>query len=348
MEKLVFAQKFPFSQTARNYLKQINIDMNKLPESAIKRAALMVSKAFSSANYSFDPINASNDLYETELIAFPIAKMFVSLMRASNMREKFSKMIQKNVFLELIDAQKSKDLMLELADDLKINYSLSEEDGFFAEVPLLTYLGVYFVDPETKLMNKPLIKGKVLLTENDFARFISEVAYAKVFSSLPIDKIQIPKELLSLSKSIDSQLVVIEKKNFDAKMLGKIDPNLFPPCMSALYTEQLAGKKLSYFARLALVSFLYKLGMSKTELLSLLAKSPDFDKNIAEYHVNRIFDKDLSPPGHKKIEEYALATPACVKECRGRHPVQYYISKLRVSNRMRNIKKDVAVGKDVS
>jgi len=348
MEKLVFAQKFPFSESARNYLKQINIDMNKLPESAIKRAALMVSKAFSGASYSFDPINASKDLYETELIAFPIAKMFVSLMRASNMAEKFSKMIQKNVFSELIDSKKPRDLCASLADDLKVNYSLSEEEGFFVSVPLLTYLGIYFVDLETKLLNKPLVKGRVLLTENDFARFLSEVAYAKVFSSLPIDKTQIPKELVVLSKSIDSQLVVIEKKNFDAKLLGKIDPNLFPPCMSALYTEQLAGKKLSYFARLTLATFLYKLGMSKTEIMSLLAKSPDFDKRVAEYHVNRIFDKDLSPPGHKKIEEYALATPACVKECRGRHPVQYYISKLRVSNRMKNTKKFAAGEKDVS
>lgn len=348
MEKLVFAQKFPFSKIARNYLKQINVDMNKLPESAIKRAALMVSKAFSNTGYSFDPINAQKDLYETELVAFPIAKMFVSLMRVPNMFEKFSRMIQKNVFLELINAVNPRDLCIELVDDLEINYSLSEEDGFFASIPLLTYLSIYFTDSETKLVNKPLVKGQVLLTENDFARFISEIAYAKVFSSLPIDKIQIPKEIQALSKSIDSQLVVIEKKNFDAKMLGKINPNLFPPCMSALYLDQLAGKKLSYFARLTLASFLYKLGMSKTELLSLLSKSPDFDKKVAEYHVDRIFDKDLSPPGHKKIEEYALATPACAKECKGRHPVQYYISKLRISNRAMNSKKYLEAKKNVS
>jgi DNA primase large subunit len=336
MEKLSFAQKFPFSNTARDYLKKIDVDLNHLPESAIKRAALMVSRASSKTVYGFNQPELSKSAQETEVIAFPIAKMFVSLMRAPNILEKFSLMIQKSVFSELIEGAQPKDLCIELADDLKIKYELMVESDFFALVPLLSYLEIYFVDDETKLVNKPLEKGSVLLTLNDFARFISEVAYARVFSSLPIDKEQIPKQLHSLSKSLESQLVVIEKKNFDLKLVGKIDPTLFPPCMSVLYSDQLAGKKLSYWARLSLASFLYQLGMSKSELMSLLAKSPDFNSKIAEYHVNRIFEKELSAPGCKKMREYALNVPACDKECSYKHPVQYYLAKLRVKNRTKN------------
>ena len=344
MNGLLFAQKFPFSDISREHLKKLNLSTDSLPEVAIKRAALMVSKAFSAGTYSPDADSLSREEIENEIIAFPIAKMFVSVMRTPNILEKFSLFVQRNTFNSLVGSNDSKDVCISLADDLKVPYSISEQKGFFAEVPLLNYLQSYFVDPENSLLSKPVEKGKVFLTVNDFARFLSEKAYAKVFDSLPISQKEVPKQIQELARSIDSQLVVIEKKNFDLKLLGKIDPSLFPPCMSALYAEQLAGKKLQYMARLALASFLFQLGMSKTEMLSLLSKSPDYKKNIAEYHVKRIFDKGLSAPGCEKIKEYGLRVAECNKVCTYKHPVQYYLSHLGMKNRMKNNSKQKSAG----
>jgi len=344
MDSLLFAQKFPFSETARASLKELNVSMDKLPESAVKKSALMVSRAFAGGVYSLEQDSPSKEQLELELVAFPIAKMFVSLMRAPNIVEKFARMIQKNVFTSLVESKNPKDLSVTLAEDFKIKYTLSGEKNFFISVPLLEYIDSYFIDPESKLVNKNVLKGNVLLNMNDFARFLSEKAYAKVFDSLPIDSKQIPKELHSLARSIDSQLVVMEKKNFDLKLHGKIDPNLFPPCMGVLYSDQLAAKKLPYMARLALASFLYQLGMSKTELMTLLSKSPDYKKQIAEYHVDRIFEKQLSAPGCKKMEEYGLKVSECNKTCNYKHPVQYYTAKLRVRNRMTNKKSENSKG----
>ena len=335
MEKLVFAQKFPFSESARDYLKELNIQTDKIPESAMKKSALMVSRAFSGSVYSIDS-NPSKDQLELELMAFPVAKIFVSLMRTPNIVEKFCLMIYKNTFSNLVEAKNSKELCLALADDFKLKYDFSSNKEFFVEVPLLQYLNNYFVDPESKLVNKNVSGGKVFLNLNDFAHFLAEKSYSKVFDSFPIDSKQVPKEFLSLARSIDSQLIVMDKKNFDLKLHGKIDPNLFPPCMQVLYADQLAGKKLHYMARLSLAAFLYQLGMSKTELISLFSKSPDFKKQIAEYHINRIFEKQLSAPGCKKLEEYGLKVAECNKGCTYKHPLQYYLAKLRVSNRMKN------------
>jgi DNA primase large subunit len=338
MEKLTFAQKFPFSDIARNYLKDLNISTKSLPENAIKKSALMVSRAFSGSTYTIDLSNPQKDILELELMAFPIAKMFVSLMKTPNIVEKFCFMVYKNTFNNLIESKDAKESCLQLADDFKIKYSLSEEKDFFVEVPLLEYLKINFIDEESKVLNKPVNGGIVLLNVNDFARFLAERAYVKVFESLPIKKEEIPKDLHNLARSIDSQLVVIEKKNFDLKIFGKIDPNLFPPCMGVLYSDQLAGKKLSYMGRLSLASFLYQLGMSKTELLTLFSKSPDFKKHIAEYHINRIYEKALSAPACKKLWEQGLRVKECEKECKFKHPVAYYTSKLRISNRAKNSK----------
>jgi len=335
MDKLFFAQKFPFSEKARDVLKEMNISIDDVSEHAVKKAALIVSRAFSSSAYVFDSQNPTNEVLELEITSFPIAKMFVSAMKTSNMIEKFSMFVFKNTFNNLVESDDTFDLCLTLADDFKLKYKLTEEKGF-VEVDLLDYLQIFFVDKESKVLNKNVYNGKILLNSNDFARFLAEKSYAKVFSSLPISEKNIPKNILTLARSIDSQLVVMEKKSFDLKLVGKIEPTFFPPCMLAMYSDQLAGKKLSYSARLALASFLYQLGMSKTELMSLYSKSPDFKKAIAEYHISRIYEKEISAPGCKKLAENGLKVPECNKVCNYKHPMQYYLVKLRINNRIKN------------
>lgn len=335
MDHLLFAQKFPFSERARDILKDLNISVDDVSESAIKKAALLVSRAFSSSEYTFDSQNPSREALTLEVTAFPLAKMFVSVMKTQNMIEKFSMFVFKNTFTNLIESDSTFDLCIELADDFKLKYEVLEEKGF-VEVSLLDYLQIFFVDNESKVVNKQVHNGKVILNSNDFARFLAEKAYAKVFSSLPIAEKNIPKNIINLSRSIDSQLVVMEKKSFDLKLVGKIEPNFFPPCMLAMYTDQLGGKKLSYSARLALASFLYQLGMSKTEMVSLFSKSPDFKKSIAEYHIARIFEKEISAPGCKKLAENGLKVAECGKVCKYSHPMQYYLAKLRINNRIKN------------
>jgi DNA primase large subunit len=336
MEALVFAQLFPFSEKAKRVLKDMDVSVGDVPDGVVRRAALMVSRANSNKEYSLETNNPSKQELETEVMAFPVAKMFVSLMRAPNMAEKFSSLAKKNTFNYLVGSENPKELCLELAEDLALPFFLSEEKGFFVEVPLMEFLKIYFTDPQTKLVNKPLENGKVFLSQNEFAHFLSQKAYAKIFDSLPIPKDAIPLKFHSLAKSIDSQLVTIERKDFNLKIEGKMDPDLFPPCMKQLYADQLAGKKLSYPGRVSLASFLQQLGMTKPEMLALFAKSPDYKKHITDYHVNRIYDKKLSAPGCKKMAEQGLKVPECQKACTSNHPLKYYMRQLRARNRMKN------------
>jgi len=335
IEQLAFAQKFPFTEKAKNVLKGSDIDISKIPEPIMRKAALMISRANSRHAYLFDALNATEEMLQNEIMAFPTAKLLISSMRTTNVIGKFCDMIRKKTFNEIVNNDDAKDYALNLADDFGLNVDLGEDfsSGSF-EVSLLDYLEINFVDDETKLVNKRVEKGKVFLNLNDFARFLSEKAYKKIFDSLPIEKESVPKEIVKIARSIDSQLVKMEHKRFDARLAGKVNPNFFPPSMQVLYENQLAGKKLSYYERLVLVAFLYQIGMKKPELLVLFSKSPDFKKHIAEYHINRVFEKELSAPGYKKISEYGIIVSK--EEKAFRHPVQYYIRELRASNRMKN------------
>lgn len=333
MERLIFCQSFPFSENSREFLKEKKIEPQEVSETIIKRAALIISRANSNQDYIVDLNSSSKEMLENEIIAYPISKLILSVMKTPNIKEKFSILIKKKTFNAILQNSDPKKMCLQLADDFKLNYVISEEKDFFVEIKLIDYINIYFIDDESKLINKNVSSGTIYLTINDFARFLSEKAYKKVYDSLPIEKKYVPKMFEEYAKTIDSQLMVIEKKNFDLKIQGKIDPSLFPPCIQALYSDQAAGKKLSYMGRLVLASFLFQLGMQKQEMLSLFAKSPDYKKHIAQYHIDRIYQKKLSAPGCKKIADYGLRVKECDKECKNTHPVRYYISKLRIKNR---------------
>ena len=54
LEKVVmdglFLEKFPFTEKAKQELKKMNISLEGVPERAIKKAALMISKANANKN----------------------------------------------------------------------------------------------------------------------------------------------------------------------------------------------------------------------------------------------------------------------------------------------------------
>ncbi|MDD3159486.1 MAG: hypothetical protein PHQ98_00785 [Candidatus ainarchaeum sp.] len=335
MENLLFGQKFPFSNIAKEKLKTFNIMIDDVDEQVIKKAALMILKANSNQKYFFEMVNPSEELLKVEIMSFTVAKILISLIKTPNIKEKFCDMVRKDTFEILENTEHRKDVCINLSNDLGIKFELVDDNYFFVKIKILDFLDIYFKDEESKLINKSTEEGFVYLSINDFARFLSEKAYKKVFDSLPLPKETIPKKFLQYAKSIDDQLGVIQQKRFDERLVGKVYSDLFPPCINDLYTQQAQGKKLSHVARLTLASFLYQIGMNKTEMLVLFSKSPDYDEKIAKYQIDKVFEKELSAPGCRKIADYGLKVKECDK-CKYKHPVQWYISNLRIKNRIKN------------
>ena len=333
MEPLIFAQTFPFTEAAKKIIKETGLTPENVPDHAVKRAALMVSRAVMGKEYSLGISRPSKELLENEIIAFPIAKMFVSSMKVTNIEQKFSTLIQKSTFSGLLEGDNTKELCVDLAKDLGIKFKLSEEKEFFAQVPLLEFLLINFNEDELKLINQSVEHGTVYFNLNDFARYISERVYTKTLESLPIPKEHIPKKIQQLSKSLESQILSIEKKEFDLKIEGVADPNLFPPCIKEIYSQQLEGRKLPHFSRLTLATFLKAVGMTLEEQMKIFSKSPDFKEHLARYQLQRIYERDLSAPSCQKIAEYGLKVKECHSVCDVKHPLQYYKREMRKKNK---------------
>ena len=330
-QQLQFAQKFPFSQTAKKILREINPSIEHIPEETIKRAEVMISHASKGKPYNISI--KSTEMLEQEIAAFPVAKILVSLMKDNFLLKSFASTISKSTFIYLEKSPDRKQLSLDLAEELGLDVSVISEKGSFVEMPLSQFLGIRFNDPALKLVNQKLSGGKVKLNINTFCRFVSEKVFAIVHESLPVKTTGLPNFYKTTARQISKKVKGSQLRDFNFKVEGSLNPNAFPPCFASLYQKQLAGEGLSHMARFLLASFLNAVGMPQRQILEIFKKSPNYDEKIASYQIKRIAEQNYAPASCAKIKTYGLCTDT---DCRVRHPMTYYrraLKKLRQQNK---------------
>ena len=171
VEALKFSQKYPFSRTAKNVLRELDLSLDDVPIETIKRARVMIELASIGKEYEVEEINHS-ELLKNEILAFPVAKILLSFLNKNSLNEKFAIMMSKTTFNYLAKEKKRKEILLNLADDLDLKVSLSNDENFFVTLNLLDYLKINFNEEFLKLVNQKVKSGQVYLDENDFMRFI--------------------------------------------------------------------------------------------------------------------------------------------------------------------------------
>jgi DNA primase large subunit len=282
----------------------------------------MIAHASKNKPYFFDSIASSEDLLQNEILAFPVAKILLSLHGKENLFGKFASMVASSALKHIEREKNAKEVLFELAKDLGINFSLAEEP-FLVSVPVSGFLQIGFNDPSMKLVNQQARGGKVFLDENGFRKFVAEKIFSIVFSSLPVDTAEVPLPFRKLSKQLSSQLANAEMREFEFKFAGKINPNFFPPCIAEMYAQILEGKNLPHLARFDLATFLAAIGLPTEQIIDLFRKTPNFSEKITRYQVERIAGKrgtKYSPPSCAKLKEHGFPC----SRCNVKHPLQYY------------------------
>ncbi len=322
-QELVFCQRFPFSNAAKRALQQHSFELEKTPEAVIKRAALLINAAAKGKEYRQEHLENSPELLLQEIQAFPIAKILVSAVNRFDLFDRLAELVSRTTFFYLTNEKKQREVLLELASDMGIEFELHEGESFFCQIPVSSFLKADFKEEFMKLVNQPIERGMVFLAENDFARFLSEIAAEKTRQSLPVDLKHVPTPLLKVSQQLKEQLVFCEQKAFNFSSLGSVNPNAFPPCMAKLYQELLEGKNVNHPGRFNAATFLVAIGMPASQIVELFKKTPNFDEKITRYQVERIAGKGkakYSPSSCAKMRSYNL----CVANCPVSHPLQFY------------------------
>lgn len=324
LSELQFAQKYPFSSVARKIVKESNVSFDDMPEELLQRAILLVSNASKGKKYSI-PALADSDVLLREVLAFPIAKIFIAMQKNQPLNQKFCQMIADSAFRNISIENRKLDVAMDLSKDLGFKMDLSPLGEFCISINLIDFLKMDYFKASMKLVNHNVERGKIFLNENSFSKFVSEMVYAKTMNSLNEPIGVVPKNFREISTKLSQQLLIVQKKEFEFKMHGTIDPNAFPPCYADFYSQLLVGKNLPHLARFSIASFLLAIGMQVSQIIDLFRKTPNFSEKMTSYQVNRLAKTKISPPSCNKIREYGLCNSM---DCIRGNPLKYYSQKM--------------------
>ncbi|MBN2067619.1 MAG: hypothetical protein JW744_04080 [Candidatus Diapherotrites archaeon] len=324
MQQLLFAQHFPFTNTARKIVEEQNLSLDDLPSPVVERAALMVEHAASGNDYNL--VLRNSDLLMQELLAFPVAKILISFLRDDAMYRKFSSMFADAALHYLNTSEDSKEAMVELASDLKLAFNFADEAGSIVSISIFDFLTVKSFDPMLKLVNQSVSKGSVFLDLNGFARFLRALAFEKIRASLPVPTGQLPKSLQKAALRFRQNFGEKQAKRIEFTFKGNARPDAFPGCMAFLYSELLQGKRLPHMARFYLASFLNRVGMPKEQIMLAFKKSPDFKEKIASYQIDKIVKQNYTPASCDKVRAAGYCPNS---DCNVRNPLSYYRRQLK-------------------
>ncbi len=270
---------------------------------------------------------------ENELFSYPIARMLVSSIGDNFLVRRYSLGEAERVVDEL-SREADDEKLIDLAKELGLR---SEKDGENFKVFFAHYLEntEHLRSSEWKLTNLDLRKGNVYLERDRFVRLLKERIFSLIYLDLPAPVSDLILE--SLEKQIEDIKEVLEEKRKEIKDidLGKVEDELFPPCIKYLLVSQQEGQNLSHESRFALTAFLRKVGLSEDGIISYFQESPDFDEQLASYQIEHIIGEisgtEYTPPGCSLMRTNGICfqpDSLCEQEWMS-HPLTYYSFKKR-------------------
>ncbi len=333
--------KYPFMKEAQKYIESLNLDIEDLasPEYSLvlDRGRERVVEALEKGYVSY-----RKDAY-VELLSFPLARLLVESLDDEYLRRRYA----------VAESKRADDLLADEEDD-KLIHIASETFGWdikkaprrsvggrFYDYTLnvVNYLAYapYFHAKYWKLVNRFLDQGYVYLRKRDVARLMSEAIKWRLMEK----KGKPPKLPPVLKEIIDRLRVKLETKKRDRgldKGFGEVSRESFPPCISKMLSDTLAGRGISHHARFTLTSFLINIGMSVDEVVEIFSNVSDFDENLTRYQVEHIAGirgggTKYTPPTCDTLRTYGL----CEKNefCENvKHPLTYYRNSLNRRSRI--------------
>lgn len=329
-QELIFAQKFPFSNKAKNIIKKEKFLLEDVSEQITERARILLLNSFKKKTYFLDELSDSTELMLNEIYAFPVAKILLSEIRSIDLNKKFALTFSFNTF-KFLGKEKNNDAFFELFDDFGLKYSLADKNGFLVSIDLMNFLSLPFFR-DLKLVNQNISNGKVFLTKNDAMRFISALVYNKIFLSLPVETKNIPKKFKENAKQLKDDLFSLKKTLPEFRFSGNLKTDFFPPCMSFLHEKLSSGSKLQHIANFDLACFLINGRITQEDFLKLYSLASNFKENMVLYHFKNIKGVNEKPryssPSCDKVADHGL----CLRNdsCNGiKSPLGYYIRSLK-------------------
>ncbi len=295
---LDFAVKYPFSQTAKETIKELELT-ERIVELGTERLRKAL-KGDSSARVVFH----ESDKKE-EIGSFAAARMILSALRNHFITNRFAVNESKRVrsFLD-------KDTE-EMVDRVGSEFGIKtvKERGMLLDLP--SYLKNCPRSLDYKLINRRIFNGRVEIKAAEKKRLIEE-AVKKHIEDVPL--IRDPPDMI---KQAGEKLLQELPKN-EARIT--INAEDHPPCITKLLEEAKKHQNLPHHARWYLASYMLSIGISEDELAGIFANMPDYNEKTTRYQISHINKKRYSVPSCSTVMTYGL----CLAVCRIGNPLNWH------------------------
>ncbi|MFH0714955.1 MAG: hypothetical protein V1847_04480 [Candidatus Diapherotrites archaeon] len=301
LAELKEAQAFPFSQQAERVVKGAKFSLDDIPFPLVQRAVQIVESVGKGDNFWLN-VQQHEETLEREVLAFPVAKILLSLMKNQSMFERFAEQVSENAFEYL---EQNSEKALDLCQELGIPIFLAEKP-FWARISLNDFLQAPHGLPYLKLVNARVEGGKVFLNKEELLQFLKDAIKQRVRASLPISIPKPPIELKQAAALLASSIFQKQQQAAESFLKGKLELSALPPCFAHIYEQLLKGENVNHSARFNISAFFNALGMPKEQIVQLFKRTPNWNERVARYQVDSLVAKKYTPANCDTMRSYNL------------------------------------------
>jgi DNA primase large subunit len=271
----------------------------------------------------------------TELLSYPIAVMFVTLIGEHFLNRRYALSEAVRVYGLLQEEYEEKILQI-ARDEFKWNIRQDTRniDCTLHNLKLCftDYLEVAsgFHEAKWKLVNRVMEAGYVSITGIEAARLL-QVEVEKWIS----ERVSTPSNF-PLPQTLKARLDEIRKvfeenrsKLGGVSLPSEVINEAFPPCINYCLEGLLAGRRASHMERFALTSFLVNIGMPINQMVTFYTDVTDFDESLTRYQIEHIAGlkgnrTKYTPPTCNTLRTHGVCRNPDAICKRISHPLNYY------------------------
>jgi DNA primase large subunit len=298
-EGLDFAVRYPFSESARK-----NIDSMTLSDKIVELAVERVKKALKGESSVRMLLHDSEK--KEEIASFAAARMMLGHLHNNFLTSRFA-----------VNESKRARSHLDREDDATVDEVASrfgiatKGGGDELTIDLPTYLRYSLRNPDYRLINMRILRGRVEIKRSQKLRLIEEAVRQHV------EEIPLVKDPSDIIKQAGKKLLAEIPKN-ESRIIVKAGDH--PPCVMRMLESARKHENLPHHARWYLATYLTAIGMSEDAIVKVYEDLPDFSEKITRYQVSHVRKRAYSVPSCATIMTYGL----CCAVCGIGHPLNWH------------------------
>jgi DNA primase large subunit len=196
--KLDFAYKYPFSQEAKEVVADLHA--TAINQQQLREGVSRLKGALKEGNVAHANVKGLSEVKYSYIMGYVYARMLVSALGDAYAIRQFAAAEAKTAADIL--SRDTTDNLVKVANELQLG--VRKENGDFA-IDFEKFVLVPSVDNELKLVNQRLRNGVVYVEQPRLLKLVGRAIEKEISSKLPIDKRELPREVMEAARGIRPQ-----------------------------------------------------------------------------------------------------------------------------------------------